>query len=114
PVMRLSSATIGPIVLASAGPTNTQTIEVFNAGDGSLNPSVTSTASWVSATTGATRPCRTILTAVGRTCSTIQVIISTAGLPQGISTGILTVADSNAVDAPQTVTVTVRIGTVSV
>ena len=40
--------------------------------------------------------------------------INTTGLPQGLSTGILTVKDPNAVDAPQTVTVTVRVGAVSV
>ncbi len=114
PVLRLSSATIGPIVLASAGATNTQTVDVFNAGDGSLNLSLSSSASWVTATQGASRQCRTIIAAVGQTCSTIQVVVNTAGLPQGLSTAIVTVADPNAIDAPQTVTVTVRIGTVSV
>jgi len=114
PVLRLSTATIGPLALASAGATNTQTIEVFNAGDGSLNLSVASSATWVTTSPGASRPCRTILTAVGQTCSTLQVAVSTAGLPQGTSTAILTVSDPNAVDAPQTITVTVRIGQVAI
>jgi uncharacterized protein (TIGR03437 family) len=114
PVLRLSTATIGPLALASAGATNTQTLEVFNAGDGSLNLSVASSASWVTTSPGASRPCRTILTAVGQTCATLQVAVNTAGLPQGTSTAILTVSDPNAVDAPQTITVTVRIGPISV
>jgi uncharacterized protein (TIGR03437 family) len=114
PVLRLSTATIGPLALASAGVTNTQTVEVFNAGDGSLNPSVASSASWVTTSAGASRPCRAILTAVGQTCSTLQVTVNTAGLPQGTSTAVLTVSDPNAVDAPQTITVTVRIGAVNI
>ncbi len=114
PVLRLSTATIGPLALASAGATNTQTIEAFNAGDGSLNLSIASSASWVTTSSGASRPCRAILTAVGQTCSTIQVAVNTAGLPQGTSTAVLTVSDPNAIDAPQTITVTVRIGAVSI
>jgi uncharacterized protein (TIGR03437 family) len=114
PILRLSTATIGPVVLGTAGVTNTQTVEAFNAGDGSLNLAVTSSVPWVTTSLGQSRQCRTIITAVGQTCSTIQVNINTTGLPQGVSTGILTVSDPNAVDAPQTVTVTVRIGTLNV
>src|SRR5207248_740407 len=110
PVLRLSSSTVGPISLAAAGATNTQVLEAFNAGDGNLALSFSSSVPWVSASPGAPRTCRTLLTAVGKTCSTIQLSINTTGLPQGLSTRILTVSDPNAVDAPQTVTVTVRIG----
>jgi uncharacterized protein (TIGR03437 family) len=113
PMLRLSSATIGPLAVASAGVTNNQTLEAFNAGDGSLNLKVDSSAPWITTTMGAQRNCRTILTAVGQTCSTIQVAINTTGLPAGVSTGFLTISDPNAIDAPQTVTVTVRVGTVS-
>jgi uncharacterized protein (TIGR03437 family) len=114
PVLRLSSATIGPIAFASAGGTNVQTVEIFNAGDGNLNPTFTSSATWITTAPGAGRSCRTILSAIGLPCSTVVVTINTVGLPQGISTGILTVSDAGAVDAPQTITVTVRIGTISV
>jgi uncharacterized protein (TIGR03437 family) len=114
PTLRLSTTTIGPLAIPSAGATSAQTIDAFNAGDGSLNLTVSSSASWITANLGSSRPCRTILTAVGQTCSTIQVSISTAGLPTGLSTGIVTVSDPNAVDAPQTITVTVRVGPVSV
>lgn len=114
PILRLSSSTIGPLAVATAGTTNTQTVEVFNAGDGTLNPTATSSVPWITTRTGETRNCRTILSAVGKTCSTIVVTINTTGLSQGLSTGVLTVSDPNALDAPQTVTVTVRIGTASV
>jgi hypothetical protein len=113
PLLRLSTATIGPIVLAAAGATNIQTVEAFNAGDGALNLTTSSSVPWVTASPGQSRQCRTIISAVGQTCSTIEVTVNTTGLPQGTSTGILTVSDPNAVDAPQTVTVTVRIGTLS-
>jgi uncharacterized protein (TIGR03437 family) len=36
--------------------------------------------------------------------------LNTSALPAGIATGIVTVSDPNAVDAPQTITVTVQIG----
>jgi uncharacterized protein (TIGR03437 family) len=114
PVLRLSSNTVGPLAIATAGVTNTQTIEAYNAGDGSLALTFSTSAPWISATAGAPRTCRTIIIAVGKTCSTIQLAVNTTGLPQGLSTAILTVSDPNAVDAPQTVTVTVRVGRVSV
>src|SRR5262249_41680137 len=92
PVLRLSSATIGPILVPSAGVANTQTLEAYNAGDGTLNPSVSvpSSTPWVTARMGESRPCRMILAAVGKMCSTIQVNISTSGLPQGTSSTSLT------------------------
>jgi uncharacterized protein (TIGR03437 family) len=114
PMLRLSSATIGPILLPSAGATNTQILDAFNAGDGALNLSFSTNAPWLSARLGEPRPCRTILSSVGQNCSTIQVTIATAGLPAGLNTATLTVSDPNAVDAPQTVTVVIRIGTVAV
>ena len=43
-------------------------------------------------------------------CIPLQFALNTSGLPAGISTGIVTVSDPNAVDAPQTITVTVQIG----
>jgi uncharacterized protein (TIGR03437 family) len=114
PVLRLSSATIGPIAVATPGVSNTQMLDAFNAGDGALALTFDSSAPWVTATLGASRTCRTLITAVGQTCSTIEVVTNTTGLPQGLSTATLTVKDPNAVDAPQTVTVTVRVGPVAV
>lgn len=114
PVLRLGSATIGPLAVASAGVSNTQTLEAYNAGDGSLSLSASSSVPWVTATAGQSRNCRTIIEAVGKTCSTFQVTVNTSTLPQGLSTGILTISDPNAVDAPQTVTVTVRVGAINV
>jgi uncharacterized protein (TIGR03437 family) len=108
-VLRLGTATIGPIPVASAGVSTTQKVEAYNAGDGALSLTFESD-TWISATLGASRGCRTLIIAVGQTCSTIDVTVNTAGLPEGLTTGSLTVKDPNAVDAPQVITVTVRVG----
>ncbi len=110
-MLRLVSSTVGPVQLATAGATNTQTLEAYNAGDGALNLSFSSPA-WITTTLGASRNC--INTAAAKTCLPIQFAINSTGLPQGVSSGVVTVSDPNAVDSPQSVVVLVRIGTVSV
>lgn len=110
-MLRLVSSTVGPVQLAAAGATNTQTLEAYNAGDGSLALTFSSSQQWVTATAGAARNC--ITTSAARTCVPIQFTINSAGLPQGLSSAIVTVSgDANTVDAPQTVVVTVRIGSI--
>jgi uncharacterized protein (TIGR03437 family) len=81
-------------------------VEAYNAGDGSLNLSLTSSATWVGATVGAQRACTTR----SGVCLPLTFALNTSGLPAGITTGIVTVSDPNSVDAPQTITVTVQIG----
>ena len=112
PMLRLVTSTIGPVQVATAGPTNTQTLEAYNAGDGTLNLSFSSSVQWIAATLGASRNC--INTSAAKTCLPIQFAINTTGLAQGVSSGIVTVSDPNAVDSPQTVAVLVRVGSVSV
>jgi uncharacterized protein (TIGR03437 family) len=110
PMLRLVSSTIGPVSFAVTGPSNIQTMEAYNAGDGALSLSFNSSVTWVTAALGAPRNCTT--TFATKTCLTIQFTINSAGLPQGTSTGVVTVSDPNAVDAPQTVAVVVRVGPV--
>jgi hypothetical protein len=106
PRLRLVSSTIGPISIALGANGSLQTVEAYNALDGSLNLSLASSVSWIAGSVGAQRTCssRTGL------CTPLQFTLNTAALPTGISTGIVTVSDPNAVDAPQTITVTVQIG----
>ncbi len=112
-MLRLASSTVGPVQLASAGATNTQTLEAYNAGDGSLSLTFSSSASWVTASAGASRKCVTVSPANTTSCTPITFSINTSGLPQGLSSATVTVAgDASTVDAPQTVVVLVRIGTV--
>jgi uncharacterized protein (TIGR03437 family) len=97
PVLRLSTSAV---VIETAVGTNPppQTITASNAGDGtlSLSISVAAGAPWL---TGATM-----------SGNTIQFTFNTAALARGVYTATATVSDPNAIDAPQTVTVTVQVG----
>jgi len=108
-MLRLVASTVGPVQLASAGATNTQTLEAYNLGDGSLALTFSSSQQWVTAAAGASRRC--VTTSAASTCTPITFTINTSGLPQGLSSAIVTVSgDASTVDAPQTVVVLVRIG----
>lgn len=106
PKLRLSASTVGPLSIAQGGNGASQTIEAFNVGDGSLNVSVTSSVTWIGASVGVQRAC----SSRAGVCTPLTIALNTSGLPAGITTGIVTVNDPNAVDAPQTITVTVQIG----
>jgi uncharacterized protein (TIGR03437 family) len=81
-------------------------VEAFNGGDGTLALSVSSSAAWAVPSVGAARGC----SARAGTCLPIQVALNTASLARGGYTGTITVSDPNAMDAPQTITVTVAVG----
>jgi uncharacterized protein (TIGR03437 family) len=110
PTLRMVGATVGPVNVASGGTATTQVIEAYNIGDGSLSLSLTSSATWITPALGASHACTTTFDA--RTCIPIQLALNTSGLPTGMSTGIVTVTDPNALDSPQTITVTVRVGAI--
>lgn len=106
PKLRLSTAAVGPLPTnpgANAGPVS---VEAYNAGDGSLNLSVASSAPWLTASVGAPRTCSNR----EGTCLPIQLQLLTASLARGRYTGLVTVSDPNALDAPQSITVTVHVG----
>ena len=105
PKLRLSTTTVGPVSIA-AGASSSQVIEAWNAGDGALSLSFTSTETWATATVGASRPCTTRT----GTCLPVTVAINTTGLAAGLRSASITVSDSNAWDAPQTVAVVVQVG----
>jgi uncharacterized protein (TIGR03437 family) len=108
PQLRLTSSTVGPVSVATGSAAATQTVEAYNIGSGSLNLSLSSSVTWISPTVGAQRNCTT--TRAAATCLPINLALNTQALPAGQSTGIITVSDPNAVDAPQTITVTVAVG----
>lgn len=87
-----------------------QLVEAYNAGDGTLTlTSVTSSASWASATVGKAGACTTIFTV--SSCIPITIALNTSSLTAGMQTAILTVnAPPTVADAPQTITVTVNVG----
>ncbi len=106
PKLRLSNTAVGPVSIAVGQNGPQQVVEAFNAGDGALNLSLSASDPWVVPTLGAARPC----TSRQGTCLPINIALTTASLPRGAATATLVVADANAVDAPQTITVTVRMG----
>lgn len=109
PRLRLASSTVGPVSIAQGANGSSQTVEAYNAADGSLNLSLASSVTWITASAGAQRACST--TAAAALCTPLQLSLNTSTLPAGPPvTGIVTVSDPNAVDAPQTITVTVQIG----
>ncbi|MEO8595196.1 MAG: IPT/TIG domain-containing protein [Candidatus Solibacter sp.] len=106
PRLRLSSSTVGPVSIAQGASDPAQTVEAYNAFDGALNLTLSSSVAWITGAVGAQRACTTR----SGVCTPLQLALNTAGLPAGMTTGIVTVFDPNAVDAPQTITVTVQIG----
>jgi len=112
PRLRLVSSTVGPVSITpgtSGSPLQTQTVEAYNAADGSLNLSLSSSVSWIAGTVGAQRACSPASQRTGL-CTPLQFALNTSALPAGTATGVVTVSDPNAVDAPQAITVTVQIG----
>ena len=106
--LRLTTTAVGPVSVATGTIGPVQTIEAYNAGNGSLALSFASNAAWLSAAAGAVRPCQ--IAVQQSSCIPINFTLSTSTLTRGSYTGMVTVRDPNAIDAPQTISVTVQIG----
>jgi uncharacterized protein (TIGR03437 family) len=115
PMLRLVTTAVVPVPLPLGANGGTQTVEAYNAGDGSLSlsgnpvPSV----SWIATSYGSPRTCTT--TTASSSCIPLQLTLNTSTLAAGTYTAVVTVnGAANVVDAPQTITVTVRIGGLTV
>lgn len=86
----------------------TQTLNAANIGDGTLNLAATASVPWLVPTIGTKTSCT--LNAHSVACYPVQIALQTASLMAGTYTGSVTLADANAVDAPQIVTVTAIVG----
>ena len=106
PQLRLSTTAVGPIYVETGANAPAQIINAFNIGSGSLNLSITSSASWVTGTIGNRATC---MNGPVPSCLPITISINTSGLALGTYTGSLTLNDPNAIDSPQSVTVTIQI-----
>ncbi len=106
--LRLTDTTLGPISVATGSNGATQTIEAYNAGTGALVLTFASNSTWLTASTGTVRPCQ--IAVQQSSCTPINIVLNTVTLTKGIYTGAITVRDPNAIDAPQTISVTVQIG----
>ena len=107
PRLRLSTTAVGPITVATGANAATQSLEATNSGSGALNLQATSSVSWIKPTIEAAHNCA-ILGA--SSCIPITFTFTTSALLTGTYTGIVTISDPNAIDAPQTVTITVAVG----
>jgi uncharacterized protein (TIGR03437 family) len=114
PMLRLVTAAVVPVPLPVGANGGTQIVEAYNAGDGSLSLSnPVSSVSWIATSFGSPRACAT--TNASATCIPLQLALNTSGLAAGTYTASVTVSGAaNIVDAPQTITVTVRIGALNV
>ncbi len=106
PKLRLSTTTVGPLDVAPGADGQVQIVEAWNAGDGTLALGVSSPDAWLSPAIGAPQSC----SSGPGTCTPIQITLETSSLAEGVRSGTVLIADPSALDAPQTVTVTVRIG----
>ncbi len=104
PKLRLSTASVGPLSIATGQNGPQQRVEAWNAGDGALNLTVTSAAPWLAASVGASEACTTRQ----GTCLPLRIELQTSGLAKGIHSAMVEVADPDAADAPQTISVTVQ------
>lgn len=104
PKLRLGQTAI-TVNIAPGSDGAVQMLSAYNAGDGTLNLQVTSSAAWAIPTTGPSQPC--IQTGF---CYPIQVTLHTASLAKGSYTAFITVSDLNAIDAPQNIVIVANIG----
>lgn len=106
PQLRLSTSAVGPVYVESGAAAPAQTIDAFNIGSGSLNLSVSSSASWLTGTVGNVTNCAN---GPAPTCQAVTIAINASGMTPGVYTGSLTLNAPNAIDSPQSVTVTVQV-----
>ena len=83
----------------------TQTVDAGNVGSGTLNLTSSSSVPWLAPAVGKTTTC-----SLKGPCTPIAIALQTAALAAGTYTGIVTIADPDAVNAPQFVSVTVMVG----
>jgi uncharacterized protein (TIGR03437 family) len=107
PKLRLAQTVVGPVSVSAGTNGPQQVVEAWNAGDGNLNLQATGTALWTTLGVGQPGNCTTSPTG---TCIPINIGFNTLSLAKGTYTTVVTISDPNAVDAPQTITVTVAIG----
>jgi uncharacterized protein (TIGR03437 family) len=107
--LRITESTVGPVSIATGANGPAQTIEAYNIGTGQLALTLRSNATWLSGTVGASRACVAPNIPVAN-CLPLNIALNTAPLAAGIYTGVLSVVDPAAIDAPQNITVTVQVG----
>jgi uncharacterized protein (TIGR03437 family) len=96
PELRLATAAVGPIYIATGQNGPTQTVAATNIGNGALALTASTNMPWLTASIGAS--------------NTVQIALATSSLAAGPYAGVVTVQAPGAIDAPQNISVTVQIG----
>jgi uncharacterized protein (TIGR03437 family) len=95
--------------LAVSVPTGTNgptiTLDTFNIGSGTLSLQASSSVPWLVPTVGTSQVC-----GLRGGCYPVSIAFQTSSLAAGTYTGIVTLTDPNAIDSPQTITVTAQVG----
>jgi uncharacterized protein (TIGR03437 family) len=104
PRLGLNTLKVGQINIMTGTNGPNQTVQAYNLGTGTLSLTATPTASWLTASVGSQTSCSQ---APGG-CYPITIGLNTSGLAGGTYTEYVIVTDPNAVDSPQTITVTVN------
>ncbi len=104
PILQLSATTVGPVSIVQGSNGPVETIQATNIGNGTLALTATASVSWLSVNVEPSTLCQS-----GH-CIPVAISLNTSSLKSGMYTGIVTVSDPAATDAPQTITVTVAIG----
>jgi uncharacterized protein (TIGR03437 family) len=97
-----SSFSLVPVAVGSNGPT--VSVDTQNVGNSPLHLELSSSVAWLVPTLGKTHGCFL------RECTPVMIALQTSSLTAGTYTGIVTVTDPDALDAPQTISVTVAVG----
>jgi len=106
PRLRLASSTLGPVSIAAGAAGTAQEVEVYNAGDGSLNITATSVAAWAVPTVLSPRNC----TGRAGQCIPVRVALNTTALPAGRHSATVQVSAPGALDGVQNLLVIVQMG----
>ena len=104
PRLVLTPQTAFTVTIAQGANPATIAVDAGNKGDGSLNLRVASSVPWLTATLGAPHAC------AFSQCTPVQISAQTSSFAKGTYTGFVTVSDPNAIDAPQSISVTVQVG----
>jgi uncharacterized protein (TIGR03437 family) len=111
PVLRLSSTTAVATVSQGSN-VATQIIQLYNIGDGTLAPQAVSTASWVTATVGSPTSGTACFLSTNGNCIPLTLAFNTTSLAAGTYSGLIEITNPGAVDAPQSIVVSITIASV--